>query len=54
MDEDEMDELVCKACALEGCDKGMHCFGDIKGLCIEAKARYNELKKEELLKEAME
>ena len=45
-------ELACKACALEGCDGGMPCFGgDAKGLCVEAIARYNELREKELLEE---
>ena len=53
--DNEMDELVCKACALEGCDKGMHCFGgSVNGLCVEAIARYNELKKKQLLEEVKE
>ena len=50
---DRMDELVCKACALEGCDKGMPCFGGSNtGLCVEAIAMYNELREKELLSEA--
>ena len=47
--EEPMDALVCKACALEGCNKEMHCFGgSVNGLCVEAIARYNELRKKEL------
>ena len=50
-----MDELTCKACALEGCDAGMPCFGgDVGGLCNEAIARYNELRKKKLLEEVKE
>lgn len=46
----ETNELICEACALEGCDEGMHCFGeDAKGLCVEAIAQYNGLRKKELL-----
>ena len=45
----EMDELMWKVCALEGCDEGMPCFGGGgNGLCVEAIARYNELRKREL------
>ena len=44
------DEKIRKACLLEGCGEDMYCFGgDIKGLCIEAIAQYNELKRKELL-----
>ena len=47
-----MVELLCKACALEGCDKGMPCFGGgDTGLCIEAIAQLNELRRKELLAE---
>lgn len=49
---DGMDELVRKACALEGCNKGVPCFGgSVKGLCVEGIARYNELRKRELEEE---
>jgi len=49
------DELLCRACDLEGCDGGMPCYGvDAKKLCVAAKARYNELRKKELLEEASE
>ena len=48
----EMGGMVCKACALEGCNKSMHCFGgSAKGLCVEAIARYNGLRKKELEEE---
>ena len=48
--DDETNELICEACTLEGCDEGMHCFGVApKGLCVEAIAQYNELRKKELL-----
>ena len=46
---DEMDKLACVACTLEGCDENMHCFGGHSGLCVEAIAQYNELRKKELM-----
>ena len=50
-----LDRLTCKACTLEGCDKGMPCFGGGNtGLCVEAITQYNELRKKELLEEASE
>ena len=52
---DGLERLTCKACALEGCDKSMPCFGGGNtGLCVEAIARYNELREKELLEEASE
>ena len=48
-----MDMLARKVCKLEGCYEGMPCFGGSgKGMCIEAIARYNELRKKELLEGA--
>jgi len=49
-------ELMDRACLREGCDRGMPCFGGKdpeRGICIEAIAAYNALRKRELIKEAM-
>ena len=45
---DEMDKLACVACTLEGCDENMHCLENT-GLCVEAIAQYNELRKKKLM-----